>query len=171
MNLYPAGLPTTFARIPQGVEGIRATMRLMRGMVQQWKLDPGVRALAKELTAGCRQGDYTCEAQQLHAFVRDRIRYVGDISGVQTLQTPRATLEQASGNCANKSILLASLLESINHKTRFVAGAYQEPEFYEHVWLETLLGRQWWPLETTKDVPAGWDPRARAIPPCLVAHN
>jgi transglutaminase-like putative cysteine protease len=171
VSLYPRGLPTTLARIPLGVEGIKATMRLMRGMVQKGKLDPGVRALAKELTDGCAQGDYSCQVECLHAFVRDRIRYVGDIEGVETLQTPRATLEQASGDCDDKGTLLAALLGSINHKTRFVAGAYHEQGVYEHVWLETLIGSTWYPLETTRPVPAGWDPRARAIPPCLVAHN
>lgn len=171
MNLYRPGLPTTLARIPSGVEGIKATLRIMRSLVQRWKLDPGVRDLAKELTDRCAQGDYSCEVKSLHAFVRDQIRYVGDIADVQTLQTPRATLEQASGNCANKAILLAALLESINHKTRFVAAAYHEPGVYEHVWPESRLGAIWYPLETTRPVPAGWDPRRRAIPPRLVAHN
>jgi transglutaminase-like putative cysteine protease len=171
VSLYPTGLRTTFHRIPLGVEGIKATMRIMRSMVQRWKLDPGVRALAKELTDSCPQGDYSCEVQSLHAFVRDRIRYVGDIADVETLQTPRATLEQASGDCDDKNTLLAALLEAVGHKSRFVAGAYQEQGFFEHVWLETRIGADWYPLETTRDVPAGWDPRARALPPCLVAHN
>lgn len=181
MNFYRPGPPTTFARIPLGVEGIETTMQLMRRLVrgdpalQSGKHDPGIRQIADGLVgeqgAQCPQGDYSCEVAALHAFVRDHIRYVGDIAEVETLQTPRRTLEQGSGDCDDKSTLLATLLETIGHKTRFVAGAYHQPGFYEHVWVETRIGRGWYPLETTRPVPPGWNPRARMVGPPLVAHN
>lgn len=167
---YQPGPPTTLARLASGVEGIKTTLRLMRQLVQQWKTNPGIRQLAVRLTQGLPQQDYSGEVRALHAFVRDKIRYVGDTSEVETLHTPQRVLEQAAGDCDDKAILLSTLLEAINHKTRFIAAAFHDPGVYEHVWIETALGGQWYPLETTKPVPAGWSPPG-IIPPRIVVHN
>lgn len=158
MNFYPDGPRTTFGRLPGGIAGTRATLELMSRLVLRWKLDPGVRVLALDLVHGCAQQDYSCEVRSLHRFVRDQIAYRGDIADVETLQTPRVTLERAAGDCDDKTSLLATLLETINHKTRFVAGAFSDPETFSHVWLETRLGANWYPLDATKNVPAGWSP-------------
>jgi len=158
VNYYRPGPRTTFGRLPGGIPCIRATLAVMSQLVQRGKLDPGIRQLAMELVHGCAQQDYSCEVRSLHQFVRDKIRYVGDISDTETVHTPRRTLEQAGGDCDDKTILLATLLETINHKTRFVAGAFDEPDVFTHVWLETRLGPSWYPLEATKPVPAGWSP-------------
>jgi transglutaminase-like putative cysteine protease len=170
VSFYRPGPPTHFAAIPSGIDGIRATLELMRKLVQSWKKDPGVRELALELTRDLPQNDYAGEVRMLHAFVRDRIRYVGDIRNVETLQTPRRTLEAAAGDCDDKSVLLATLLESINHRTRFKAAAFHSPGVYEHVWVQTALGGGWYDLETTKPVPPGWAP-PDALPPSILMHN
>lgn len=169
MNFYRFGSRTALAALPGGIEGIKTTMRLMRSLVQRWKRPGmGIRELAGELTDPLPQQDYAGEVRVLHAFVRDQIRYVGDVSELETLHTPRAILELGRGDCDDKSVLLATLLESINHKTRFVAGAF-EPGMFSHVWVETLLGSSWYPLETTKPVPAGWSPPG--VLERMVAHN
>jgi len=168
VSFYLEGPPTYFRHLAPGTEGIKQTLRLMRQLVQRWKSDPGIRELARELTQALPQQDYSGEVRALHAFVRDQIRYLGDTADVETLNTPRRTLEAAAGDCDDKATLLATLLEAINHKTRFVAGSF-EPGIFSHVWVETALGGSWYPLESTKPVPPGWSPPG--VLQRMLAHN
>lgn len=139
----------------------------MRWFVRKCKLDLGLRRLALEIVAGVPQRDYAGQVRALHAFVRDRIRYVGDIDGVETLHTPRQILEQRQGDCDDKALLLATLLATIGHKTRFVAVGYGPS--VTHVLVETLVGSKWIPLETTENVEAGWYPDR--IKSRVIVHN
>src|SRR3972149_621421 len=158
MSHYPRPRPTTFGELPSGVEGIRRTLRIMVQMQRHWKKDPGIRQLAADLVKNLPQGDTTAEVKVLHAFVRDRIRYTNDIHGIETLQTPRATLEMEVGDCDDKSLLLAALLGAIGRATRFVALGFSAEERYSHVLPQVRLGSrgQWFYLETIKPVEAGW---------------
>lgn len=158
------GSPTvaTLQMIPDGAPGIAATLKIMSRIVKEFKKSMTVRNTALSLIASCAQKDWSCEVRNLHAFVRDSIRYVGDITDVETVQTPDKTLELQAGDCDDKSLLLASLLESIGHPTRFTAIGFQ-PGVYSHVYVETKIGNAWIPLETTEDVEAGWEPDPKII--------
>jgi transglutaminase-like putative cysteine protease len=153
----PMQLSSQLRLIPSGKDGIVATLRIMRDMVRQFKKTLPIRTLALQLTNGMAQKAWSQEIAALHAFVRDRIRYVRDITDVETVQTPVVTLQMGAGDCDDKVTLLAALLESIGHPTRFVAVGFR-PEDYEHVYLETRLGAGWIPLETTEPVEPGWSP-------------
>lgn len=155
-------------RLPAGEAGVRATLKLMRAFVRHGKKDLAVRGVALQLVRPLEQRDYVGEVRALHAFVRDRIRYVGDVRGVETLHSARRILQQGQGDCDDKSILLAALLESINHPTRFVAVGFS-PTHVDHVLLETRIGRRWVPLETTEPVGVNWYPAG--IRKTLVLHN
>lgn len=140
----------------------------MRTFVRQGKTLPSIRLKAGQLTSGLPQKDYAGEVRNLHAFVRDSIRYLRDVSEVETLQTPDVTLSLGYGDCDDKAILLAALLESINHPTRFVAIGPSNENF-AHVYVETLIGRSWMPLETTEPVDCGDGPSG--YPARLVIYN
>lgn len=163
--------PMTIGLVPSGREGIKATLQAMSRMTRAFKKDPGVRELASQLVRGLPQYDAPGEVRALHAFVRDSIRYTGDISGVETLQTPKVTLQTGVGDCDDKSTLLASLLESIGRKTRFVAVGFSPAGGHSHVLVEVRAGKsdRWVPLETIKPVEAGWQPAG--IKRRMVAHN
>lgn len=148
-------LTATLQAIPDGKAGTVATLKIMREITRQAKKTLPVRSLAVELTNGKAQKDWIGELKSLHGFVRDQIRYVKDIRGVETVQTPDATLRIKAGDCDDKSVLLASLLESIGHPTRFVAIGFA-PDDYAHVYVETRVGNKWIPLETTEPVEIGW---------------
>ncbi len=104
----------------------------------------------------------------LHRFVRDRIRYVRDVRGVETLHTPLALLQLGQGDCDDKATLLACLLESIGHKTRFAAVGF-EPGRLSHVLTEARIGARWCPMETTEPVDMGWYPPG--VKSRMVIHN
>lgn len=113
-------------------------------------------------TRQCSQKDYACEAAALHRFVRDGIRYVQDPIDVERIQSPDKTLELAAGDCDDKAILLASLLESMGHQARFVAIGF-EPGVFSHVYVETKIGDVWIAAETTEPVEFGWEPGADMV--------
>ncbi len=145
-------------KLSAGEAGVAETLGAMRRLVQQGKKNINVRLTALQLVEGLPQKDFVGEVRALHRFVRDRMRYVKDISGVETLHTPERLLEIGQGDCDDKSVLLASLLESLGHPTRFAAIGFL-PGHFSHVLVETKLGKKWLPLETTEPVELGWYPK------------
>jgi transglutaminase-like putative cysteine protease len=144
--------------LADGAQGVRDTLYLMRSIVQRYKTDVNIRHIAASLVQSLPQKDWSGQVQRLHQFVRDNIRYIRDIDGVETIQTPDKTLELKYGDCDDKATLLATLLQTIGHPARFVAVGTRAPGEYQHVYLETLIGKRWVPLETTEPVPMGWAP-------------
>ena len=102
-------------------------------------------------------------------WVRTEVRYTFDPRGIERFQTADRTLDTRHGDCDDQATLVASLLASIGHEAAIflcdtnpfavgrishaVAGArLPKPR--------APWGRKWIILETTKDVPFGWKPKA-----------
>lgn len=140
----------------------------MRGVVRAGKKSQIVREKALRLVGSLPQKSWGAEIRALFFFVRDQIRFVRDMNGIEVLHTPDAVMELGQGDCDDKSILLASLLEAIGHPTRFVAVGFTPGE-YEHVFVETKLADRWIPLDPTEPVEPGWHPPG--VQAKLVIHN
>lgn len=151
-------MTATLQAIPDGKAGTVATLKIMREITKAGKTTLPVRNLALSLISSLPQKDYFNELKVLHRFVRDQIRYVRDVHGVETVQTPDVTLSLRAGDCDDKSVLLAALLESIGHPTRFVAIGFK-PDDFVHVYVESRIGTAWVPAETTEPVDVGWSPK------------
>lgn len=163
MYLSPPGysvshLSGALLDIPSGAAGVRATLRIMRNLVRTYKTNIQIRDFAAKLVQDLPQKDWSGQVRRLHEFVRDGVRYLKDVNGVETVQTPLFTLENRYGDCDDKATLLATMLESIGHPARFVAVGFTEPGRFSHVYAETIIGDKWIPLETTINKPAGWQP-------------
>lgn len=126
----------------------------MARLAREGKKSLPVRLAALQLVESLPQRDWPAEVLALFEFVRDRIRYVRDIRGVETLQQPERTLTFKQGDCDDKAVLLAALLQSIGHPARFHAVAMR-PGKFSHVYVDTLVGGKWVGLETTEDWPMG----------------
>lgn len=113
-----------------------------------------MREQAKSLVKGLPQKDFEGEAAAIFRFCRDSIRYVKDIRGVETLHDPDTMLRTRQGDCDDKSILCAALLESIGHQCRFVAISFVPGQF-SHVWTQVNIRGRWIDLETTEPVEFG----------------
>lgn len=101
-----------------------------------------------ELVKPLKQKDYLGEATLIHAFVRDRVRYVRDPKGVETLHTAEQMLLQRQGDCDDKTVLVAAMLETIGHPTRIVAVGFAQG--YCHVFPEVQIKGTWYTVETTE---------------------
>jgi len=150
-----------------GVSGIKETLALMVYLCRQGKRDYQLRKLALQITSNIANKAYMEEVRAIQEYVRDHIRYVKDIRDVETVSTSEKTIEQGAGDCDDKALLAATLLETIGHPTRFVAVGYQE-NVYCHVLMETKVGNNWVAVETTENVPLGWYPPN--MPARLVYH-
>lgn len=155
----------TLKGIPEGIDGVAATLREMRDYARASVRAPDqkVRTLALDLVRLLPERNWFAEICALHAFVRDRIRYVRDPEGVELVQQPEKTLEFGQGDCDDKVTLLASLLTAIGHPAELVAVGFRGGPPFEHVLVQSLCGRKWVPLETIPWVdgthkPCGWYP-------------
>jgi transglutaminase-like putative cysteine protease len=157
LNRLQAARSSQLLGIPDGPEGVRVTLEVMRKLAKAGRINPDIRATATEIVAGLGQQDFSGEVNRLFQYVRDQIRYVQDPNDVERLSAPEITLSDGSGDCDDKAVLLASLLEAIGHPARFVAVAFS-PDNFEHVYVETKIGSDWVPLETTEPVQMGWEP-------------
>lgn len=137
---------------------MRTTLALMVKLAKAGRKSWPVRQCAESLVRGLQQKDWKNEIAAVHQFVRDNIRYTMDIRGTETVATPEQTMERRLGDCDDKALLAASLLESIGHPTRFVAIG-KRPGVFDHVLVETRVGDRWIPVETTEPVPVGWYPK------------
>lgn len=132
---------------------------MMARLAREGKKSLPVRLAALQLVEPLQQRDWPSEVSALFEFVRDRIRYVRDVRGVETLQDAERTLTLRQGDCDDKSVLLAAMLQSIGHPARFHAVALQ-PGRFSHVYVDSLIGGKWVALETTEPWPMGRAPVA-----------
>lgn len=155
------GFKVTRGRLADGDRGTAQTLEIMRGLVHRGSREIEVRAAAIEVirSAGVRPHDHLGEVEALFRFVRDRVHFVNDIAGVETLQGPRATLSIGAGDCDDKATLLASLLGTIGIPSSFkVVGAnLRSPGRFSHVYLVAHVGGRNIPLDPTyAGTPPGW---------------
>ncbi len=71
--------------IPSGPEGVYETLKIMKNITRQGKKDITIRTKAMNLTRGLGQKDFLGEIKNITSFVRDNIRYIKDIRGVETI--------------------------------------------------------------------------------------
>lgn len=142
-------LTSTLMEVSEGARGTAQTLAIMSGLVKRYKKNLQIRGLALSLVQGIQEKDWFSELAAIHEFVRDQIRYVRDIRGVETIHDPVTLLKFGQGDCDDKSVLAAALLESIGFETRFVAVGF-EPDQYSHVYLEARVPGGWVALETTE---------------------
>lgn len=141
----------TLKELPPGQAGTRATLREMAKFVRQYRKTIELRELALSLLRNVPgHKNFRGQVQALRDYVANYIQYVRDINGVETVQSPIKTLEYGAGDCDDQATLLATLLESVGFRARFVAIKTEPSGPFCHVFTEVSYGRGWMPLETTE---------------------
>ncbi len=156
LDQHPPFTSGLFA-IKTGAAGIQQTLCAMAALADAAKTDLLIRHTALDIIRAWPEKDRIAEAEALQSWVRDNIRYTGDVTGVETVQAPSVTLAVQCGDCDDKSTLLAALLLSVGHTPRLVALGSAPGEF-SHVMVEDVLMGAAFALETTESVNAGWYP-------------
>lgn len=148
MNIRIPSTSQLFSGLPNGAEGVRATLTLMCQLKRIYRVNPKIRALSMRLIRDVEAKDTAGEAAALHAFVRDNIRYCRDVVDVETVQTPVITLELGQGDCDDSSLLLATMAESVGIRSRFMAMGFGKN--YSHVMAQLDVGGRWLAAECTE---------------------
>lgn len=143
----------------RGGEKLDLVSKYARILIELGKRDPEIRELAVRIVSSCRGKDYRCEAETLHRWVQDNIRYARDPLGVERFATANRTLQERAGDCDDSSITLSALLESIGHETRLIFIDGDLSGKFTHVIAQAKIRDTWYWMETTKKVPFGWAPK------------
>ena len=136
-----SGYNLTLGRLPPGDAGTRKTLAIMQQLARAGALNRIVRETAIDVirNAGTAPHDTPGELAALFAFVRDRVRFTGDIVGVETLQAPHYTLRVMAGDCDDRAVLLVALARSVgiqsSLKFRVIAANPNRPGTYSHVYV------------------------------------
>lgn len=189
MDLYSAAqAPQISDTLPENdSDAVKATLKMMVAIARKYKRDATTINAARMILTQAGISDFRCEKpsgiRALQHWVRDHIVYVPDPRGVELLQTPPQTLKLMTGDCDDKAILLATMLESVNCAARFMAvggtgaewsndgedwGSMTDPP-YSHVLPQVRMGNSWLCLETiVPNAEPGWCPRGIQI--MMYAH-
>lgn len=153
MGLLRPETESQILQIPDGVAGVEKTLAIMSECVYHGQNNEELRAVARDIISAVPSKSYSAEARMLFYFVRDEIRYTRDPNRFELVQTPDKTLALGHGDCDDMSVLLATLLESVGHPTRFVAAGFNGGPI-EHVWVETKIGgphgNRWFAMDATE---------------------
>ncbi len=152
---YP--LTGRLSGLPDGLAGTRATVRHMRQLVNDAKVNPELIKKASSIVFLNPENNPHADIEALYAAVAYGVRYMRDVCGVETLCDPLTTLNRRVGDCDDQATALAALLESIGYPTRFVTAGYQS-DVFEHVYLQVWDDYRWLDLDPTKQNGVGWAP-------------
>lgn len=108
------------------------TVEIMKQVARERSRHPVVRVLAHQILTYYNILDhhYIDEAKAITQYVKNKVRYVRDIRGVETLTDPLTLIDQikrgaAQGDCDDISLLIATLLLSIGHLPFFRIVKYR----------------------------------------------
>ena len=154
---------TTIESLQPGDSGTFYTLANMAEFVRRDTADPAIRSYAEQLTSGVQPHDFGSEVAALFDYVQS-IPYRRHPVDVQRVLDARAAIATGYLDCVSKSVLLATLLGSLGHLSRFAIIRQQcEDCEFDHVYLDALINGQWVPLDPTPDErsggrqPMGWE--------------
>lgn len=149
--------------ISEGRQGVIETLDIMVRLAREYAIDPRIVMTARSLLLGLPPKAWRREVKALFNFVQKHIRYTPDTADVELIMTPTRLLDVRAGDCDDKSLLLATLLRSIDKPARFKAIGFQPGEL-SHVYVQARIGEEWISLDPSEAYPMGWEaPDARDI--------
>jgi transglutaminase-like putative cysteine protease len=154
--------PYQLMGISNGANGTRQTLKLMASLARGQSTSQVIRELALAIVGTVAERDEFGEVKAILCFVQNRIRYVRDILNVETLQPPTDTLRLGQGDCDDKSILFASLVNAVGYPVKFIAMG-ETASHFSHVFCAVLIKGKWVGAETIFPWPLGKIPKKIVI--------
>ncbi len=158
INSYSDGNMRTTLRASSEMP-IEERIATIQDLIHKSTQDPQMRKLALQATAMCPERDQLCEAEAVYHFVKNRVRYTGDVGpiihpdgnveGIDLYQSARRTLEFGGGDCDDQAVLNATLLalNGIESKLRVVKQR-KDPD-WSHIYAVAVINGKAVPLDTT----------------------
>jgi LPXTG-motif cell wall-anchored protein len=142
---------------------IEERLASIQALVHRSIQDPEMRKLALQITEHCPERDGKCEAKAIYDYVKQNVRYTGDIApikapsgeveGIDLYQSARRTLEFRGGDCDDQSILVSTLLALNGITPRLRVMKEHRNEDWSHILplagLPKTAPVEWTALDTT----------------------
>jgi len=131
-------------KLSNGINGNLETVEIMRQVARDRSRYPAVRELALKILLWHKipSRNYLDESKAIGRFVKKKVRYVRDITSVETLHDPLTMIDQikagtAQGDCDDISLLIVTLLLSIGHQPFFRIIKYKDGlrDTYQHIYV------------------------------------
>jgi transglutaminase superfamily protein len=145
-TVAPARRRMTVTTHKPGMPHIRSTIKKMSELANEAQHTYRIRNLATRITRDVPSKSPTAELFALYKWVRDNVRYRYDPLGLEWVQAPHVTVEEAAGDCDDMSTLLAALAGSLGHPWRFRTVG-QTPQAQQHVQLQVNDRKRWLNLD------------------------
>lgn len=111
--------------------------------------------------------DYWGEVKAIFNWMRANVRYIRDMSTIDTFALAMRTIEARGGDCDDYTIALGALLMSIGYSVRMKTIQTNSSEDWDHIYLQVGLppGKptKWRTLDASVAQPAGWEAPASII--------
>lgn len=146
------------------VRTLRDRIKIMERLHVAGLTDPSVRALALQTTRSCPARNDLCEIKAIFDMVKRRVRYTGDVRGMDTYQSATRTLEWGGGDCDDACVVLTTLLRHLGFQVG-VRVADTGSNDWDHVY--TIVGvpkdtpTSYVALDATVAKPMGWEAARR----------
>ena len=150
----------TYQEIPEGIAGTDVTVAEMNRLVKEGLKNPLIRLTALKIIkdAGVKGRDFNGEIRAIFDWVVANVRYTKDPYRLEMVHSPDVVLRMRVGDCDDMSILLASLLQSLGHETRFKVISSVDRASFNHVYAQVKAGNRWLSLDATvPDARPGWE--------------
>lgn len=146
----------TLQDIPAGEAGTDATVKRLAELIEYAERRPDVRLVALQIinSAKISGRDKQAVGAAIHRFVKNRVRFVNDPIGIETVQQPEITLRLGAGDCDDQAALVAALARAVGIPARF-AVIGQTPDTFRHIFTELQINGKWVPADTTSPRPFG----------------
>ncbi|NRH21545.1 transglutaminase domain-containing protein [Candidatus Gracilibacteria bacterium] len=155
------------AEIGHGDHAISTTVQHMAQIINLSSKNPLVREWARTILAGVMVNAKHDEAQAIHNFVRDHIRYTRDPYGWEYIQTPPVLLggieeylkrraARPIGDCDDMTVLSLSLMKSVGFPVVIKTVGYNGR--FSHVYGMVHVNGKWIVTDTVRpDKWFGWE--------------
>lgn len=134
-------------------------IKIIADLIEEGSQDPLIRETAINIVRNVREKYKIGEVKAIFNWVKDNIRYVGDVTGRDSYHTARRVLSLRAGDCDDFTILLCSLLASIGYEVgvRIISNSLFKD--YHHIYCIVKVQGRWIPLDATeKHLPFGKEP-------------
>ena len=131
-------------------------VKLIADLIEEGSQDPLIRETAIKITRHCKDKDKKCEVKAIYDWVKQNIRYIGDVTGRDSYHTARRILNLRAGDCDDFTILICSLLASIGYEVGVRIISESPLKDFHHIYAICNIDGKWIPLDgTEKYLPFG----------------
>lgn len=170
--------------VSDGFKGNAKTISEMWKLVNKSTKDYGIIRIATSIAKDIPARDDVGTANAIFLFVKNNIKYMPNPTGTEMISDPWMLLDRGAGDCAETSILVASLAQALGMTVRFktvlthleteeveaVKNGAEVPNKFNHIYTQfyfyspRLKKYDWFAADTTEvESYLGWEPPDKEI--------